>query len=264
MKKPLILVTNDDGILSPGLRAVVEALTEFAELVIAAPSEQQTSMGRSLWGDERECFRKREYVVGGTSIPAYHCDWSPARIVLHALEVLFLTKKPELVVSGINYGENLGSNTTISGTIGAAIQAAASGVPALAVSVETQIEHHRHYAELDWCAARHFTSFFVKRLLALEKLPNDVDLLNVNVPADARVDTPYKLTRQSRLPYFTMALNSPHPASAISDGRVVVNIDEDRLEPDSDIHALVNERVVSVTPLSMDLTSRVEMNGWLD
>jgi len=264
MKRPLILVTNDDGIRSPGLRAVVDAIEDFAELVIAAPSEQQTSMGRSLWGDERECFQKMEYTVQGRSMPAYHGNWSPARIILHALDVLFLNEKPALVVSGINYGENLGSNTTISGTIGAAMQAAAVGIPALAVSVETKIEHHRCYADLDWTAARHFTRLFTERLLGMNELPTDVSVLNVNVPANARVDTPCRLTRQSRLPYFTLALDSPHPKSAIADGRVVVSIDEERLEPDSDIHAIFKERVVSVTPLSIDMTSRGELSEWMD
>ena len=82
-----------------------------------------------------------------------------------AFAVLFPGRPPALVVSGINYGENAGSSVTASGTVGAALEAAGLGVPALAASRQTEIKHHLCYGRLDWGAARHFTRLFAKRLL---------------------------------------------------------------------------------------------------
>jgi 5'-nucleotidase len=89
-----------------------------------------------------------------------------------------LPVRPDLVVSGINYGENVGSGITISGTVGAAMEGASLGVPSLAVSLETSEEHHLSYsAEVDFSAAAYFTAYFA-RLLLERNMPADVHLLN--------------------------------------------------------------------------------------
>src|SRR5512133_3679716 len=130
----LILATNDDGIGSPGLRALVEAVLPLGQVVVVAPSTQKTSVGRSLMGAQTARLIPIDYRVNGTAVEAFHCECSPARAVLHAFDVLFTGSKPDLLVSGINYGENLGTNITISGTVGAALQGAAFGVPGIAMS----------------------------------------------------------------------------------------------------------------------------------
>ena len=257
----LILVTNDDGIASPGLRTAVEAVLPLGEVIVVAPSSQQTSAGRGLHGDDSESFHQVDLKIGGKVVQGYHCACSPARAILHAFDVLFTKKKPDLLVSGINYGENLGTNVTISGTIGAALQAAAHGVHALAVSLQTEMENHRRHPELEWTVARHFTRQFATLMLETP-LPDDVDVLNVNVPASATAKTPWKITRLSRHNYFVNRLANPILASKLGDGQCYYGFEEASLEPDSDIRA-IRKGLVSVTPVSMDLTSRVDLTSFL-
>lgn len=256
-----ILVTNDDGIESPGLRAAVEAVFPLGNVIVVAPSRQQTSTGRSFRGDENAFLQPVEFPVSGSLVRAYHCECTPAWAVLHAFDVLFTRKKPDLVVSGINYGENLGTNSTISGTIGAALQAATHGVRGLAVSLQTEIENHHKHAELEWDIARHFCHEFAKLILETS-LPADVDVVNVNVPISATVNTPWTVTRLSRQGYFGNRIANSTPASRIGDAVCRYEYDEATLEPDSDILAVCNG-LVSVTPVSMDLTSRVDMASFL-
>jgi 5'-nucleotidase len=168
---------------------------------------------------------------------------------------------PDLVVSGINFGENLGTGVTVSGTVGAAIEAASFGVPALAVSLETPKEfHYQHSNTVDFAGAAVFTRRFAQLVLA-GNLPRDVDILKIDVPRDATPDTPWRLVRASRQRYHV-----PQPSGRrdLSDQKgidYIQAIDWDTLEPDSDVHALAVERVVSVSPLSIDLTSRVDLEN---
>ena len=258
MSRPLILLTNDDGIESPGLLAAAEAVYDLGDLLIAAPRQQQSSMGRSLWGNRNDRLEPWEFMVHGQRVTAYACNAAPALTVLHALHVLCVARAPALVVAGINYGENLGCNVTLSGTVGAALEAASLGVPALAMSLQTDVESHYRHGVEDWTGAKHFTRLFASRMLRA-RLPPDVDMLNVNVPRGATADTPSRLTRLSRRSYFSIRMDTPGPESRISDAQVGVYLDPDRIEADSDIHAVAREGVVSVTPLSLDLTSRVEL-----
>jgi 5'-nucleotidase len=257
----LILVTNDDGIASPGLRTAVEAVLPLGKVIVVAPSSQQTSAGRGLHGDDSESFHQVDLKIGGKVVHGYHCACSPARAILHAFDVLFTKKKPDLLVSGINYGENLGTNVTISGTIGAALQAAAQGVHGLAISLQTEMENHRRHPELEWTVALHFARQFATLMLATP-LPADVDILNVNVPASATAKTRWKITRLSRQGYFADCIANPTPASRIGDAKCSYGFDVATLEPDSDILAICNG-LVSVTPVSMDLTSRVDLKSFL-
>ena len=261
MNSPLILITNDDGIKSPGLRAAVEAVADLGEVVIVAPSRQQTSMGRSFWGQKTERLQEHDYRVGNKAIRAYHADCSPARVVLHAMDVLFTDRRPDLLISGINYGENLGTNITISGTIGAAIQGATMGIPGLTVSLETDIAHHHVHAELDWGTARHFARKFAYKMLHGPR-DSSVDIWNINVPRHATPSTVYRITRQSRQPYFINHMPDPHPGRSIGDARCMLGFDRAKLEKDSDIYAVAIDQVVSVTPLSIDLTARGEAREW--
>ncbi|MBN1556653.1 MAG: 5'/3'-nucleotidase SurE [Lentisphaerae bacterium] len=261
--QPLIVLTNDDGIRSPGLRAAAEAVLTLGELLIMAPTEQQTAMGRSFWGAKHERFYPADYPVNGTSVRAYHCHSSPAQVIVHGLDVLVPEGRPDLLISGVNYGENLGLNVTLSGTVGAAMQAASMGVPALAVSLQTDVAYHYAYGELEWAAARHFVQLFARKMLA-GALPEDVDVLKVDIPSDATPETPWRVTRLARQSYFYLLRQPLAPETKIGDRKVIIDVDHDRLEADSDIHAVVNDRVVSVTPLSLDLTSRVGLDAVRD
>jgi len=250
--RPLILVTNDDGIRSPGLLAAVRAVRDLGEVLVVAPRCQQTGAGRGLFTFGEGAVREED--IGLEGVTAFSVEGSPAHVVLCALLEL-APRKPDLAISGINYGENPGTNVTCSGTIGAALEAAVGGIPALAVSLETAREYHRsHSNEVDFTAAAFFTRLFARRLLAVG-LPSDVDVLKIDVPSDATPETPWRMTRISRQRYF-------HPLRGSRRGEIdyEVRVDLDTLEPDSDIFALAVERVVAVSPLSLDLTSRVDLD----
>ena len=255
--KPLILITNDDGIASPGLHAAIEALADLGDLLIIAPSQQQTGMSRSLPPDFDGRIHPTTLLHNGRSYQAYHMNGSPAQCVLYAV-VDCATRQPDLVVSGINYGENLGDSTLISGTVGAALQGGAMGIPALALSLETKKEYHyNHGGDVDWDAASYQLHQFAHRTLTGPSWPDDVSVLKIDVPATATRETPWRLTRQSRQHYYisipTRRKNPDDPLTMDYDLRADIN----KVEPDSDIYAFVVDRIISVTPLSVDLTARI-------
>jgi 5'-nucleotidase len=184
-------------------------------------------------------------------------------VVRHAIAVLCGGRLPDLVVSGINYGANLGSNITISGTVGAALQAAAMGVPALALSRETEIEHHFVYGDLDWEEPIRVTHTYASRVLELsraraagEELPFDV--LKIDVPHDAPPGTEERITRLSRAHYFHSVIPNPRIDSPISESVTTTNDDTSSLSRDDDIYAFAVDRVVSVTPLRLDCSAPVD------
>jgi 5'-nucleotidase len=195
--------------------------------------------------------------VNGQDWTVYAIGGTPAQAVLHAvLEIL--PDRPALVVAGINYGENLGTGVTISGTVGAALEAAALGIPALAISLETGREFHfTHSTEIDFSAAGHFAAQF-GRLLIEKRLPPDVHVLKVDVPSDATTATPWEITRLSRITYYEPI--PPERETWEQPGIVSYRVSGDPADDqiDSDVYALRVKRFVSVTPLSLDLTSRIE------
>ena len=256
-KVPLILITNDDGIKSPGLLAAIGAVCDLGEVLIVAPRYQQSGAGRCFLSSDGAIHQ--EYIeVKGLTIPAFSVDGSPAQAVQHGL-VELAPRHPDLLVAGINYGENVGSGVTISGTVGAVLEGAAFGIPGLAVSLEAPTEYHlSHSEDIDFRAAAFFTRLFAQRLLSVV-LPPDVDALKLEVPQDAMEETPWRLTRVSRQPYFyPVPGNRTHLADKVP-LRYEMRIDLDTLEEDSDVFALAQERVVAVSPLSLDLTSRVDL-----
>jgi 5'-nucleotidase len=168
-------------------------------------------------------------------------------------------RRPDLLISGVNFGENLGTGVTISGTIGAAIEAASFGVPGLAVSLETPKEYHyQHSDAVDFATAALFTRRFAQMVLSGGLLP-DVDILKIDVPGDAGPNTPWRITRVSRQRYH---MPQPSGRSSLSDQLgidYIQAINSETLEPDSDVHAVIVDRVVSVSPLSIDLTAPVDL-----
>lgn len=254
---PLIFVTNDDGIKSPGLLAAVRAVYDLGEVLVVAPHEQQTGMGRSMPNGSGGAIYRVDLRFGGIALEAYAVEGTPAQVVQHGVLEL-APRRPALVISGINYGENLGSGATSSGTIGAALEAAAFGIPALAVSLEAGVEYHYNPSpELDFTAAAHFTKLFAQKMLNLT-LPFDVDILKVEVPEDATPQTPWRLARVSRQRYFHPTLPGRERLEERRPLGYEVRVNPEELEPDSDIAILHRERLVAVSPLSLDITSRVD------
>lgn len=258
MKKPQILLTNDDGIRSPGLWAAAAALSELGYVTVTAPREQSSGAGRSLPNTSDGIISEEQVQVNGQTWSVFAVGGSPAQSVLHGvLEILKF--KPDLVVSGINYGENVASGVTISGTVGAAMEAASLGIPALATSLEADSKYHLSYSDtVDFSVAADFTAR-IARMLLEKKLLLDVNLLKVDVPSDATKDTPWQLTRISRQRYYEPVAperNSWSEPGAIG-YREAASL---KHEPeDTDVYVLRTKRWVSVSPLSLDLSSRVDL-----
>ncbi len=260
MTRPLILITNDDGIASPGLAAVAAALDPLGELLIVAPASQQTSMGRSRsqQGNRDGRLRKRQVHYGNQSWDGVAANATPALAVEHGIQELAM-RPVALVVSGINYGENVGTCVTVSGTIGAAMEAAERGIPAMAVSLETRVSQYHEYDEtIDFGTAIHFVRFFAARILG-KTLPPDVDVLKIDIPASATPETGWIVTRQDKMSYYTPAMPKRSQLFGTK-GRITHAVAKGEFSQEgSDTHALA-KGIVSLTPLSLDLTSRVSLN----
>ncbi len=256
--KPQILLTNDDGIRSDGLWAAAEALSEIGFVTVAAPREQHSGAGRSMPSASDGVLREEEVTVHGVTWKVYAVGGSPAQTVQHGILEL-MDGPPDLVVAGINLGENLTVSITISGTVGAALEGAAFGVPAMAISLEMPKEHQRGEVKTDFSAAAYFTGRIAQLILQGDAFP-DVDVLKVDVPSDATPETPWRLTRLSRSQYYVPL--SPERQHFDESVRVdfEIRFDEDKLEPDSDVYAVRIAREVSVTPLSLDMTARVDFS----
>jgi 5'-nucleotidase len=259
MEKPIqILLTNDDGIQSPGLWAAAGALSELGYVHVVAPRDQFSGAGRSLPSTSDGIITPQQMQVGGKLWTVYSVGGTPAQAVLHAICEI-LPVRPNLVVSGINYGENLGVGITVSGTVGAAMEGAGNGIPSLAVSLETDQKDHLSYStEIDFQAAAYFTTIFAGQMLN-KALPGDVDLIKVDIPCDATIETPWEVTRLSQRRYFVAV--TPKRSSWEQPETVGYRRIEqlDGIGADTDVYALRVRRVVAVTPLSLDMTSRVDM-----
>jgi 5'-nucleotidase len=255
--KKKILLTNDDGIRSPGLWAAAEALAPLGYVSVAAPRTQWSGAGRSMPYTSEGRIYEETVTVHGKAWQVYAVDGTPAQAVQHGL-IELLPAHPDLIVAGINYGENVGSGVTISGTVGATLEGASFGLPGLAVSLQTEASYHlSHSTDIDFSAAAYFTHKFARLLLSLERV-TDVDVLKVEVPQGATPQTPWRVTRLSRTRYYLP--QKPARLNLSDKGTIgyLRTIQPELVEPDSDVKALV-DGVVSVTPLSLDITSRVDL-----
>ena len=256
---PQILLTNDDGIRSPGLWAAAGELAKIGYVTVAAPREQHSGAGRSVpsWTDGE--IKPTQLTIGNQEWTCYAVGGSPTQAVQYGVFAI-LKRKPDLVVSGINYGENPATDITLSGTVGAALEAASYGIPAMAVSLQLQDEDYLGYSrETDFSPAAIFTRRFAYLLLT-QRMPPDVQVLNVNVPSLASPDTLWRVTRLAKHPYFVPYLKE-HGAA---DGSPRMNASpaphpDDLNDPLTDVHTFRQDGVISVTPLSLDLTSRVDL-----
>jgi 5'-nucleotidase len=250
-----ILVTNDDGVLAPGLLALAQEMRKLGKVTILAPDRNWSGGGHVKTLDR--ALRVKEYLLADGS-QAFGGDGAPSDCV--ALATLGYFKEPiDLVVSGINVGANLGHDVTYSGTVTAAMEAVIAGVPGIAVSLETV---EGHVGAMDYLPAAHAARRIVQQVIE-NGLPQEI-LLNVNVPLlpEDKIRG-IKLTRQglrvyhSRLderidprnrPYYWIGGDAPTGVP----------------ERGTDVGALA-EGFVSVTPLQLDLTAYralTDLNTW--
>lgn len=253
--RPLILISNDDGIHSPGLKATCEAVFDLADLVICAPEKQQTGMGRSFpRSPDQGILNKYIFKIEDSPVEAYGIQGSPAYAVAHGILEL-AGRKPDLCICGINYGENLGMTLTCSGTLGAAFEAQSHGVPVIAVSLEIDLEYQRKndYISADWEASKAVTREWAAKILQ-EGLPSHVDLYNINIPAKLQDITRQKITRMSKQNYYEFIIPQRKDYNRPYELKAEIKVDYDDLPVNSDIYAMCVEKAISVTPLGWDLS----------
>lgn len=244
----LILASNDDGYFSPGLEALVRAISTLADVVVIAPDTNRSGASNSLTLDRPLSLKRASngfYFLNGTPTDCVH-------IALTG----FLERKPDLIVSGINDGQNMGDDTLYSGTVAAAMEGFLFGVPAMAFSLAD-----KGYGEVEAAAemARRLVMHF------LENRYSQPTLLNVNIP-----NLPLSLQQGFR----TTRLGKRHPSEAVQPGLNPFGEPIYWIGPagkvqdageGTDFHA-VEHGHVSVTPLRSDLTHRDQIAGldeWL-
>ena len=238
-----ILITNDDGIYAVGLKALENGLAPLGEVTVVAPDREMSATSQSISVHlplRVHALDECHFAVTGT----------PADAVILAIYRL-LPAPPDLVVSGINPGGNLGENVVYSGTVAAAMEATLHGVPAFAISLASR-------KQLDFSSAAAFAAQLAEKVLA-EGLPAGV-MLNVNVPrGDVRG---VRFTRQSQ----KLSQNLVHEKSDPR-GRPYYWLDEtarlDTAEPDSD-YAAIRAHEISITPLQVDRTDYVSLKRFVD
>lgn len=190
MGKPLILVTNDDGITAPGLRALISYMKEIGDVVVVAPDSPQSGMGHAITLDSTLYSKKMKIDLDEANIEEYSCSGTPADCVKLALQVL-LKRKPDICVSGINHGSNSSINVIYSGTMSAAVEAGIEGIPAIGFSL----------CDYNWNADFSQAGDFIQKIVveALDnKMPKGV-VLNVNIPKMSRKNIKgVKICRQAK------------------------------------------------------------------
>lgn len=249
----LILVTNDDGINAPGLRALSRALITIGKVAIVAPERERSAIGHGI--TMHKPLRATEVPWEEPISRGLAINGTPADCVKLALDAL-LEETPALVVSGINNGENLGTDVLYSGTVSGAIEGCINGRPSLAVSLAGE-------GELDFTFAADFTRRLAREIIARGLPPGT--LLNLNIPYRPVAEIKgLVVTRLGRRRYFNTISHRLDPR-----GRdyywlagEVKDLDQ---EPDTDIGAL-GRGMISITPLHLDLTNYAfqgELNAYL-
>lgn len=245
-----ILITNDDGIYSNGIRAAVKALSGLGEVYVVAPLFQRSASGRAM--TLHRPIRAKRLEVPGAKV-AYGIDGTPTDSVIFAIARF---GKFDLAVSGINLGENLSTEITVSGTASAAIEAATHGIPSIAISLEVDWKKTLGEGEgIDFSTSSYFLEKIARAVLE-KGLPREVDMLNVNVPSDATPETEIAITRLARKRYFPTVEERVDPRG--HPYYWIVGRKMEEFEPGTDAYALKVERKVSVTPINIDMTARVD------
>ncbi|MBT8195393.1 MAG: 5'/3'-nucleotidase SurE [Bacteroidia bacterium] len=185
-KKPVILVTNDDGITSKGISALVEVAQEFGDVVVVAPDSPQSGMGHAITIEQPLRLDKVEF--HGEFI-GWQCSGTPVDCVKLAVNKV-LHRKPDLCVSGINHGSNSSINVIYSGTMSAAMEGAIENIPSVGFSL------NNYDLNADFTASKHFARIIIKNIL--ENGMPEKTLLNVNIPNKSKKDiNGIKICRQA-------------------------------------------------------------------
>ncbi len=255
MEKPLILVTNDDGITAPGLRALIKYMKDIGDVVVVAPDSPQSGMGHAITLDNTLYSKKMNVDISSGAKAEYSCSGTPADCVKLGLQEL-LHRKPDICVSGINHGSNSSINVIYSGTMSAAIEAGIEGIPAIGFSL----------CDYSWEANFEHVEAFVKQIVreALENgIPKGV-VLNVNLPnLDAKAIKGIKVCRQARANWKEKFDKRTNP---MGKNYYWLTGEFELLDKgeDTDEWALANG-YVSVVPTQFDLTAHHEIqniNNW--
>jgi 5'-nucleotidase len=256
-----ILITNDDGVNSSGIVAAKNAVKGLGSVSVVAPAMQQSGIGHALTLFEPIRVTSSKLLDGNE---AYAVSGTPTdAVILGMYEIM--DEKPDLVISGINIGENLGmAELTTSGTIGAAMEAASNGVPALSISLQVtrdDIKFHDGHVDIDLDFAQKITREISERIIK-KGLPDGVDFLNVNIPSHPESHE-VKLTRLGKRMYSIHIQKRFDPR-----GREYYWIDGDPIELDeegTDVYTLRSCSCPTITPISLDCTSNLNsMKNWLD
>ncbi len=237
--KPLVLITNDDGYFSPGIRALTQAASAYWRVVVVAPDQNRSAIGRSL--SLEMPIRVREigdwrFVISGT----------PVDCVCYGLGSLLKAAKPSLILSGVNIGANLGTDVLSSGTVAAAIEGYLRGIPSIAISQEERG---------DYGAAADLAVSLGRKVIAA----GQPVLLNVNVPRDIFTDV--RLTRLGTRVYdhSVAEKKDPRGKAYFWVGGETIGMEEGK---GTDCQALM-DGFASVTPLKLDLTDYAGLSSWL-
>jgi len=255
-----ILLTNDDGIEAPGIGALYAALAGLGEVTVVAPAEVQSAMSHAVTFHRPVEVRERSVELNGlssngvTGFEGYAVDGRPADCVKLAIEHL-MGGRPDLVVSGMNAGANVGLNVLYSGTVAAAVEAAFIGLPSIAVSL-----HLGSKRDVKWNRAAALARGAIDRVLGGPMHGHTA--MNINVPILDERDEPAGLVV---VPVDTGPTVTTYEQTRHEDGAVRYQVNSglafERMEPDTDVHALFGG-YVTVTPLQFDLTGHGRLDVW--
>ena len=248
-KKPLILVTNDDGVTAPGIRALIAVMKQLGDVVVVAPDSPQSATGHAITINNTLYINKID--IDPDIETEYSCSGTPVDCVKFAVNEI-LHRKPDLCVSGVNHGSNSSINVIYSGTMSAAVEAGIEGIPAIGFSL----------LDYNWNADFEPAKSFIKKITeqVLENgLPDGV-ILNVNIPKLSEKEIKgIKICRQSKAMWKEKFDKRTTPM-----GRdyywltgEFVNMDNGE---DTDEWALANG-YVSVVPVQFDLTAHHAIQG---
>ena len=251
--KPLILVTNDDGVLAPGIRALIEVMAEIGQVVVVAPDKPQSAMGHAITINNTLYLNKIS--ADHATVLEYSCSGTPVDCVKLAVNEI-LHQKPDLCVSGINHGSNSSINVIYSGTMSAAVEAGIEGIPAIGFSL----------SDYDWNADFETIKSFVKKIAleTLEKgLPEGV-VLNVNLPKLKENEIKgIKICRQAKAMWIEKFDKRKTPQGKDYYWLTGEFVNQDKGE-DTDEWALENG-YISIVPVHFDLTAHhsiQQLNTW--
>jgi 5'-nucleotidase len=254
-EKPLILVTNDDGITAPGVRALIKMMNEIGEVYVVAPDSPQSGMGHAITINSTLFCEKVKIDDGPQSDREWACSGTPVDCVKLAINRI-LPRKPDLCVSGINHGSNSSINVIYSGTMSAAVEAGVDGIPAIGFSLSD------FSLNADFGAAKEFIQKIVRE--SIEKDMPAGMVLNVNIPKLPKEKLKgIKICRQAKAVWVEKYDERQDPR-----GRTYYwltgefkNLDKGE---DTDEWAL-REGYISVVPIQYDMTAHyfmADLNRW--